>query len=130
MNLNPMEDPGVPALCPNWVYSSILNCHVARDREWFSDDYIPFSAQFKTDNEDKVPFTGIGTVMLRTKTSPYLMGLASHGRLRLDNVLHAPNAPCSVIGNPVIETYRVGVNLIPSIISGLICELDGRPWHT
>lgn len=50
---------------------------------------------------------GVGTVELPTKKSPNATGRKSHGTIRLTNVVHAPSAPCNIIGQPILHDYNV-----------------------
>ncbi|KAJ5775901.1 uncharacterized protein N7511_000912 [Penicillium nucicola] len=123
---NPLAGTGGPVLCPDWIYSTISDCHVARDREWFSDDYTPFPTEFKSGFGEKVQVLGIGTVLLPTYAVPPLMGPPSLGIIRLENVLHAPTVRCNIIGSPIIERYNLECHVSSPTASGIISERHGQ----
>jgi len=83
------------------------NASVAKDRSWFSDDYVSLSSALNSATGTPIKVIGIGTVDLPTKTSPNRNGPRSHGTLRLTNVLHAPSIICNIIGSPVLNDYHV-----------------------
>ncbi|KAL5366367.1 hypothetical protein BJX96DRAFT_31768 [Aspergillus floccosus] len=115
--------------CPSWIWSNNSDVHVAKDRSWFGDDYIPFESFVQNMFGGTVPVIGIGSVDLPTKTSPTKTGPRSHGILRLKNVLHAPSLFCNIIGRPILDDYMVecGTPKDPSGSSGSVTRrYDGR----
>ncbi|KAI5464228.1 hypothetical protein BGZ63DRAFT_401194 [Mariannaea sp. PMI_226] len=96
-----------PLPCPSWVYSNHSDTHVAKDRSWFGDDYLHFESFF----DDMMGFAshvvGVGTVVLPVETQPTATGLARHGTLRLEKVLHCPDSLCNIIGNPIHDSHIV-----------------------
>lgn len=112
--------------CPTWVFSNGSNVHVAKDRSWFGDDYVPLDSAFNSTIGPPTKVIGIGTVDLPTKTSPTRNGPRSHGTLRLKNVLHAPGIVCNIIGSPVLNEHNVSLSCSRNS-SGSISQLsDGR----
>ncbi|KAF7547490.1 hypothetical protein G7Z17_g7710 [Cylindrodendrum hubeiense] len=111
--------------CPAWIWSSGSNAHVAKDRSWFGDGYVPFQS-FITDimgNETKV--VGIGSVVLPVKRSLETYGPKSHGKLVLKNVLHVPTSTCNILGDLSWEGYNVG-SRIPQTDSRCITDMNDR----
>ncbi|KXJ93649.1 hypothetical protein Micbo1qcDRAFT_201617 [Microdochium bolleyi] len=100
---------GAPLPCPAWLISPNSNCHVAKDRAWFGDDYRPISSYIRDAFVSSPPIRviGIGTVLLPTKTHPDRRGPRAHSTLRLEWALHAPSALCNFIGNPIFAHYEV-----------------------
>ncbi|KAJ1323140.1 hypothetical protein MN608_11286 [Microdochium nivale] len=100
---------GQPLPCPAWIVSNNSNCHVAKDRAWFGDDYRSISSHVGSIYFDGPAsrVIGLGTVLLPTKTHPNRRGPSSHGTLRLEHVLHVPTATCNVIGNPIFADHDV-----------------------
>ncbi|KAH7013687.1 hypothetical protein EDB80DRAFT_710707 [Ilyonectria destructans] len=112
--------------CPAWVWSNNSNVHVAKDRSWFGDDYVPFES-FATGliHTSKMKVVGVGSVTLPVKTSPDKIGHKSHGQLVLNNVLHIPSSVCNIIGSPISDDYNL--NTKPSEASmGTIMDLNGK----
>jgi hypothetical protein len=76
---------------------------------------------------NRVEVLGIGTVNLPTKISPTQTGPSSHGILRLKKVLHAPRSFCNIIGQPIVDDYKVTTSSGSLSSSGSITNLtDGR----
>ncbi|RSL39451.1 hypothetical protein CEP53_014045 [Fusarium sp. AF-6] len=76
---------------------------VAKDRDWFSDDYVPFKTRINDTRGVWFEAIGIGTVIL-----PVIQSDGECGELLLRNVLHFPDAVCNVVGIQVSEDYEVG----------------------
>ncbi|KAJ3524391.1 hypothetical protein NM208_g12073 [Fusarium decemcellulare] len=101
---------------------------VAKDRSWFADDYERVERQYTTGQGDTGRGMGMGTVVLAVRHSPDEDGPSSNGLLVLKNVVHAPNAPCNVIGRPITDDYRVTMYYAPKEVgdSGIITDHQGR----
>lgn len=109
--------------CPDWVFASGSNVHVAKDRSWFGDDYTPFRSVLA----DGLQVEGIGTVDLPTKRSPLPnQGPAGHTTLRLANVLHVPGAICNILGFSLAFEYQLDMNFQDPAQSSIWDE-QGRP---
>ncbi|KGO72140.1 hypothetical protein PITC_075780 [Penicillium italicum] len=116
-----------PPPCPSWVYSNNSDTHVAKDRCWFGQDYIPFRSYVTDIAGGSVEVIGMGTVNLATMSSPMQTHPNPHSSLRLKNVLHAPTMLCNIIGSPVRDDYTVMCGPIDSDMSGfLVRNADGR----
>jgi hypothetical protein len=50
---------------------------------------------------------GIGTVEIPVRRFPDRSGPESHGKLSLENVLHAPDSVCNIFGYPGVESFGV-----------------------
>ncbi|KGO58989.1 hypothetical protein PEX2_093440 [Penicillium expansum] len=109
-----------PPPCPSWVYSNNSDTHVAKDRCWFGQDYIPFKSHVTDIAGGSVEVIGMGTVNLTTMVSPAQTHPNPHGSLRLKNVLHAPAMLCNIIGSPVSDDYTVIYGPNSSDMSGFI----------
>ncbi|KAK7733103.1 hypothetical protein SLS53_008291 [Cytospora paraplurivora] len=76
-----------------------------RDRGWFTE-YTPF--QSITENiflsSPGQDVEGLGTVELRVERSP---DSGDYTVLRLTSVLHTPSLLSNVIGQPIVERYRI-----------------------
>ncbi|KAF7552748.1 hypothetical protein G7046_g7312 [Stylonectria norvegica] len=104
--VKPDEKPALP--CPNWVWLHNSNAHVANDKIWFGDDYMPFDSVITDASGHQIPVIGIGTVDLPTKRSPFIKsGARAHATLQLKKVLHAPSFRCNVVGNGLLDDYDV-----------------------
>ncbi len=57
------------------------------------------------DKDTKLTVIGIGSVEIPVRLGP--PGSLVHGTLRLHKVLHAPEALCNIIGQPILEDYSV-----------------------
>jgi hypothetical protein len=99
---------------------------VAKDRSWFSHDYVPIDSFATTREGGKIKVIGIGTVRLPVKISPTQTGSSSHGILPLKRVLHAPNIFCNLIGNPIDDCYRISCSS-DSHAAGYITDTSGKP---
>jgi hypothetical protein len=82
-----------------------------KDRSWFGDNYTPFDTFFEKDSVITAPIKviGVGTVTLRVKKYSLDDGAGAHGKLRLENVLHAPDGICNMLGNVASERYTISV---------------------
>jgi hypothetical protein len=80
---------------------------VARDRTWFTDNYIPFNSWVRDGSGNYVEVIGAGTVKLRTQKMPGLLGVTGHSQIWLTNVLHCPMMTCNIIGSPITEDYLI-----------------------
>ncbi|SPO04349.1 uncharacterized protein DNG_07034 [Cephalotrichum gorgonifer] len=114
--------------CPSWVWSNNSNVHAAKDRYWFSADYQPLNSTVTSYilKGSGSPVVRIGTVELPVKRSPRATGARAHGILRLRNVLHVPTATCNVIGNPILDEYRVTMSGSRQDTKGAIVDRRGR----
>ena len=82
----------------DWVYDIHTNCHVCNDRAWFTE-YTPLQTMVLTlMTNHPVAVFGIGRVSIPVKRTPNLSGTKNHGLIEVDNVLHAPNYFCNVLG--------------------------------
>ncbi|TWU75826.1 hypothetical protein ED733_004816 [Metarhizium rileyi] len=86
-----------------------MSTSVARDREWFQDDYTPFPSHLYCAGKRLSDAVGVGTVCLPVKTSCTSTGPSSHGILRLSNVLHMPDAVVNIIGNLISDDFYLDV---------------------
>lgn len=77
-----------------WIISNNMNCHVAKDRSWFTT-YTPFQSHATNYLGSRVAVTGIGIVEIEVKRRP---GKSRNHVIRLLNVLHAPGATCNLFG--------------------------------
>ncbi|KAK4167797.1 hypothetical protein QBC43DRAFT_137198 [Cladorrhinum sp. PSN259] len=113
-------------LCPDWVFSSGSNVHVARDREWFVE-YHSWKSTVAGRLGGMVDVIGIGVVEVPVKQSPNRSGPQAHGKLRLHNVLHAPNAMCNILGGLSTGDYA-GATIAASKdgSEGKITDTSGR----
>ncbi|KAI9162894.1 hypothetical protein HJFPF1_04489 [Paramyrothecium foliicola] len=94
--------------CPAWIFSNNSNVHVAKDRSWFGDDYIPFQSSIThAFLGGTVQVVGVGTVNLPTKVSLKKTGPRSHATVCLKQVLHVPTVICNIIGNPIMDDHNV-----------------------
>ncbi|KAI8725534.1 hypothetical protein NCS52_00124800 [Fusarium sp. LHS14.1] len=96
------QPPEPPVVCPAWVFIPFANVHVARDRAWFKDDYVPYRTQFTNSQGEEFTAIGIGTVAI---TIEWLNGERTEFILR--NVLHSPDAAWNIVGHPIIEDYYI-----------------------
>ncbi|KAF4464128.1 signal sequence receptor alpha subunit [Fusarium albosuccineum] len=114
--------------CPTWIFCSYYDFHVAKDKSWFADDYIPVRREYTTRKGDTGKGLGVGTVVLPVKRFPDEDGPSSNGLLVLENVTHAPDAPCNIIGRPITQDYRVTITYAPEEVgdSGTITDHQGR----
>ncbi|OJD17249.1 hypothetical protein AJ78_02631 [Emergomyces pasteurianus Ep9510] len=115
--------------CPDWVFATCSNVHVAKDRAWFAS-YTPFKTELGDAYgmlEKPIPVLGIGTVELVTKRSPNKTGPDSRATLHLKKVLHAPTITCNIIGLPIFDDYDVTCGGETSPVSaGSIADKEGR----
>lgn len=93
--------------CPDWVFSSLSNVHIAKDRFWFGDDYTPWPSVL----QNGLRVEGIGSVTLPTKRFPNSTGRGSHGSLHLLEVLHVPGVACNFLGVPLVHSYVLKIDL-------------------
>lgn len=82
------------------------NSSAAKDRGWFTD-YTPFESEVSDFGGFKSPVVGIGTVELPIEAPPGFVGENSPRILRLTTVLHTPSYRCNVIGNPIMNDYKI-----------------------
>ncbi|KAL2686926.1 hypothetical protein Neosp_004471 [[Neocosmospora] mangrovei] len=75
---------------------------VARDRNWFSDDYVPFQTRIHDSRGIWFEAIGIGTVVL-----PVVQSDGERDEILLENVLHYPDAVCNIVGSLVSRGERV-----------------------
>ncbi|KAF2179012.1 hypothetical protein K469DRAFT_597352 [Zopfia rhizophila CBS 207.26] len=101
-------------LCPDWVFANGSNVCVAKDRAWFTN-YTPFSSYLGSIYGGEMRIAGIGTVKISTGPTSVL---------RLDSVLHVPEAMCNVLGWPLVEAYDVNVRWRSN--SGTITNKDSE----
>ncbi|KAF3011187.1 hypothetical protein E8E13_011581 [Curvularia kusanoi] len=96
-------------VCPDWIWLISSNVHVAKDRGWVTT-YTPFDSVLKCSlfiSPGHLPVLGVGTVEIPTKCSPNRSGVASHGSLKLEEVLHVPDFPCNAVGGNIGDDYIV-----------------------
>ncbi|KAH6525675.1 hypothetical protein HBI56_072660 [Parastagonospora nodorum] len=98
-------DTNLP-LCPDWVFLSNANVHVAKDRGWFKT-FTPFASYLDASPIISPPkhlsVLGIGTVEIPTKRSPNTSVASSHSSLLLHDVLYVPECLCNFIGHPLMS---------------------------
>jgi hypothetical protein len=86
---------------------------------------VPFETYLETVQPDLTSPTltvhGIGTVEIPIKRGAR-SGSANHGVLRLENVLHVPDAVCNVLGRQITESYSVDMGPT-SLMTPLGCRL-------
>lgn len=91
--------------CTTWLWSKECSIHVANDRVWFGDDYTAFES-FVTDRSgDKIRVAGVGSVRLPVKRVPNWR--IPKSILVLENVLHMPDVPCNIVGEPLSRDYTL-----------------------
>ncbi|KAK3347277.1 hypothetical protein B0T25DRAFT_572348 [Lasiosphaeria hispida] len=89
-----------PGLCPDWIFSSASDVHVAADRAWFAS-YTPFETYTTSYlSGSRMQSVGIGDVELPVRVHPKRHGSRAHGTLHLHNVLHVPTSNCNILGGP------------------------------
>jgi hypothetical protein len=72
---------------------------VARDRSWYTT-YTPFQTFTEDFMGVRTEVVGVGTVHIPVELFPNGPNdPEAHGTLRLRNVLHAPTAPCNIVGS-------------------------------
>ncbi|KAL4971019.1 uncharacterized protein BDV14DRAFT_194800 [Aspergillus stella-maris] len=112
--------------CWDWVAVQ-GNCHYARDREWFLW-YRPLQygtlISFCDHEPPATSVAGIGTVILTVQSRPE-DGWPTY-RLKLQNVLHVPNAPCNGFSPSQFHLRRGG-----TLLAGGLFAVDEKnmPWY-
>lgn len=101
---------------------------VAKDRIWFSDDYIPFSSFITDIFGNEIEVIGVGSVDLPTKTLPKKTGPSSHGVIHLKHVLHVPTIICNIVGRNLGNEYdeRWPRGKVPWKFPGLVSYIFDR----
>lgn len=100
-------------LCPDWVWSTMSNVSVAKDREWFTT-YTPFDSTVCISGQN-LAVRGIGTVNLNVKRHPVRAGRQNQGILPLRTVLHVPDATCNILAKiPNIDGQSCSVYIFPA----------------
>ncbi|KAJ4414114.1 hypothetical protein N0V85_003286 [Neurospora sp. IMI 360204] len=100
-------------LCPDWVWSTMSNVSVAKDREWFTT-YTPFDSTVCISGQN-LAVRGIGTVNLNVKRHPTRAGRQNQGILPLRTVLHVPDATCNILAKiPNIDGQSCSVYIFPA----------------
>ncbi|KAK3391643.1 hypothetical protein B0T20DRAFT_424376 [Sordaria brevicollis] len=113
LNLGARTHPSIPMLCPDWVWSTMSNVSVAKDREWFTT-YTPFDSTVCISGQN-LAVRGIGTVNLNVKRHPARAGRQNQGILPLRTVLHVPDATCNILAKiPNIDGQSCSVFIFPS----------------
>ncbi|KAL0467839.1 hypothetical protein QR685DRAFT_573970 [Neurospora intermedia] len=134
-NLGARTHPSIPMLCPDWVWSTMSNVSVAKDREWFTT-YTPFNSTVCISGQN-LAVRGIGTVNLNVKRHPARTGRRNQSILPLRTVLHVPDATCNILAKiPNIDGQSCSVYIFPargesrsySVMDGE--EVEGHHHHT
>lgn len=113
--------------CTTWLWSKECSIHVAKDRVWFGDDYTAFES-FVTDRSgDKIRVVGVGSVSLPVKRSPNWR--KAQAILVLENVLHMPDVPCNIVGEPLSRDYSL-VCRSSTHIGPTVLDRNGQPVAT
>ena len=100
-------EPGHPAYDTDWIFSNNSDVHVANHTDWFIK-YTPFNTRFDTGfGDSSCNVEGIGDVELTVKTHPSKTGAQYQRTLVLQDVLHAPNALCNILGGPILKTHNI-----------------------
>ncbi|KAM6528880.1 hypothetical protein FALCPG4_009832 [Fusarium falciforme] len=98
---------------------------VARDRNWFSDDYVPFQTRIHDSRGIWFEAVGIGTVVL-----PIVQSEGERGEIILKNVLHYPDAVCNIVGSLVSCGERVWTLRDDKMRPAVYFELgQDKPFH-
>ncbi|KHE82781.1 hypothetical protein GE21DRAFT_10355, partial [Neurospora crassa] len=112
-NLGARTHPSIPMLCPDWVWSTMSNVSVAKDREWFTT-YTPFKSTVCISGQN-LAVRGIGTVNLNVKRHPARTGRRNQSILPLRTVLHVPDATCNILAKiPNIDGQSCSVYIFPA----------------
>ncbi|KAK3357840.1 hypothetical protein B0T25DRAFT_604914 [Lasiosphaeria hispida] len=116
-------------LCPDWIFSSDSNVHVAVDRAWFTSytSFETYSTYLLAGGEGKA--VGIGDVAIPVRVHPKRHGPRAHGTLRLHNVLHVPSADCNIFSGPAASGdvfNSVSLGNMPDGTTGRISDGNGR----
>ncbi|KAK7213098.1 hypothetical protein V2G26_020276 [Clonostachys chloroleuca] len=107
--MTPPKGEEDPLPCPSWIVSNGTNIHLAEDRSWFADDYMPVESFVEISFGGTLPVIGMCTVNLPIKVAANKTGPTSHGTMRLENVLNVPSILCNIIGAPVYDEYAYSV---------------------
>ncbi|KAK1777675.1 hypothetical protein QBC45DRAFT_183394 [Copromyces sp. CBS 386.78] len=112
-NLGARTHPSIPMLCPDWVWSTMSNVSVAKDRAWFTT-YTPFDSTVCISGQN-LAVRGIGTVNLNVKRRPARAGRHNQAILPLRMVLHVPDATCNILAKiPNIDGQSCSVYIFPA----------------
>ncbi|KAL9056958.1 MAG: hypothetical protein Q9162_002624 [Coniocarpon cinnabarinum] len=95
-------------VCPNWVFSSASNVHIAKERECFIK-YTPFSSTLSCEAFIGLDVDGVGTIAI-----PVELRQGEHNFFCLREVLHCPAAFCNVLGGPLLEEHDLTASNSPS----------------